>query len=237
MGHVSTLAMIDKLGEGFNTDVLQWKSNVEESCRKVLIAESVCEILKSNDNASEHDVATSVKEKVGDGVYSEDIMSAVQYDMNEQSGRGETIKEEISSTLLKKYTLQRAPGFQITGDNVDLAIKAKHMSIYKQNRSIHWFNLNAVKNRVNGNHLSDITTESILDVENVRFLPLHKDNEDLLHDFIPLFARCIVFNIPALSNVFSTSVVKHIPHMYTDEMSEKSEQVYSIQTIVIHMPY
>lgn len=144
--------------------------------------------------------------------------------MNGYEGTGKT-KEEIYLALINKYKLQRAPTFQITGDNIDLAIKAKHMSTFQQNKSIHWFNLNAVLNRVHGNHLPNSCQKSILDVENVAFLPSPEDNQDLLHDLIPLYARCIVYNIPALLSVFGDSVVKHIPHVYTNEMSEKSDQV------------
>lgn len=223
MGHVSTLTMIEKLGKDFDVDVLKWKSHVEETSKKVIIAEAAYEVVKSSDD--EHDVTTSIKKKVGDGVYDEDVLSAVMDDANSRNNNGET-KEEIYSDLLQKYKLQRAPGFQITGDNVDLVVKAKHMSRYNQNQSIHWFNMNAVRNKVNGNHLSDkMQTKSIVDIENVTFLPSLKDNQDLMHELIPLFARSIVFNIPALSKVFSGAVVIHIPHMYSDVMNEKSEQV------------
>ncbi|CAB3990467.1 Hypothetical predicted protein [Paramuricea clavata] len=222
MGHVSTLTMIEKLGKDFDVDVLKWKSHVEETSKKVIIAEAAYEVVKSSDD--EYDVATSIKKKVGDGVYDEDVLSAVMDDANSRHNNGET-KEEIYSDLLQKYKLQRAPGFQITGDNVDLVVKAKHMSRYNQNQRIHWFNMNAVRNKVNGNHLSDkMQTKSIVDIENVTFLPSLKDNQDLMHELIPLFARSIVFNIPALSKVFSGAVVKHIPHMYSDVMNEKSEQ-------------
>ena len=86
--------------------------------------------------------------------------------------------------------------------------------------------MNVVRNKVNRIHLTDkMQTKSIVDVENVTFLPSLKDNQDLMHDLIPFFARSIVFNIPALSKVFSGAVVKHIPCMYSDVMNEKSEQI------------
>ena len=154
-----------------------------------------------------------------------DELSAVLDDANRENGNGES-KEVIYSNLLEMYKLHRASGFQITGDDVDLAIKARHMAMYNQNQSIHWFNLNAIKNRVNGNHLSDkMETKSILELENISFLPSLGDNQDLMHDLIPLIARCMIFNIPALSNIFNGAAVKHILHIYTDVINEKSEQV------------
>jgi hypothetical protein len=217
--------MIEKLGEGFDADVLQWKSDIEHAHKKLMITEAAYNVFESNCINDDHDIAEKVEKKVGKGIYSNEIMSGVIDDANRRNGCGENSKE-IYSSLIQMYKLQRAPGFQITGDNVDLAIKARHMSTYKQNQSIHWFNLNAVKNRVNGNHLSDkAPAESILTFENVCFLPSLRDNQDLMHDLIPLFARSIVYNIPALSKVFSRAIVHHIPHMYTDVMNEKSEQV------------
>ena len=45
--------------------------------------------------------------------------------------------------------------YQITGDNLDLRMKVKHMSSTNKNKSIHWFNVNAVPNRIAANHLAN----------------------------------------------------------------------------------
>ncbi len=127
----------------------------------------------------QNNIAETVKKKVGKGIHCNEIMSGVIDDANRRNVYGEN-SNEIYSSLIQMYKLQRAPGFQITGDNVDLAVKAKHMSMYKQNQSILWFNLDAVKNPVDGNHLSDkAPVESILDYPSLR------DSQDLLHDLIP----------------------------------------------------
>ena len=121
--------------------------------------------------------------------------------------------------------LQHPPTFQITGDNLDLFVKAKHMSASNQNNSIHWFNSNAVKNRVLANHLSnDNPVKSVLELENVEFLPSPEDNEAYLHNITALATRVVVRNIPAFSQ-FKDIVVKHILHEYSDVMNEKSHQV------------
>ena len=52
------------------------------------------------------------------------------------------------------------PTYQITGDNLVLMVKVKHMGSMKQNNSIHWFNLNAVQNQVLGNHLDNTAPSS-----------------------------------------------------------------------------
>ena len=104
-------------------------------------------------------------------------------------------------------------------------MKVKLMSASNQNNSIHWFNLNAAKNRVMANHLSnDNPVKSVLELENVEFLPSPEDNEAYLHNITALETRVVVRNIPALSQ-FKDIVVKHILHEYSDVMKEKSDQV------------
>ena len=79
------------------------------------------------------------------------------------------------------------PGYQIIGDNVDFLVKAKHMSSTKENESVHWFNLNGILDRVTGQEDSnEKPMKSISKVENIDFLPSAKENQDLLHDLIPL---------------------------------------------------
>lgn len=127
--------------------------------------------------------------------------------------------------LLVKKNTSHSPSYQITGDNLDLHIKVKHMGSLNQNNDIHWFNLNAVQNRVQGNHLDNAKPiKSILDMENVDFLPSGKDNHTYLHDITALATRVVVKNIPALS-CFNDVIVHHIPHQYSDIMKEKSKQV------------
>lgn len=104
-------------------------------------------------------------------------------------------------------------------------MKVKHMSASNQNNSIHWFNLTTVKNRVWVNHLSnDNPVKSVLELENVEFLPSPEDNEAYLHNITALATRVVVRNIPAFLQ-FKDIVVKHILHDYSDVRKEKSDQV------------
>lgn len=146
---------------------------------------------------------------------------------------GEIVNTNISintrelQALEKRLQMVHPPTYQITGDNLDLMVKVKHMSSTNQNNSIHWFNLNAVQNRVLANHLpNDQPIKPVMELENVEFLPSPKDNEAYLHDITALVTRTVVKNIPALSK-FKDTIVKHIPHKYSDEMKEKSTQVCS----------
>ncbi len=129
------------------------------------------------------------------------------------------------SNLRRKLELDTPPMYQIIGDNIDLYIKTKHMSSEKQNKSIHWFAMNAVQDRITGSGLqNERSIKPIMEMENKEFLPSTHDNEDLLHDFIPLFARVIVEKIPAM-RTFKSVIVRHIPHKYSNEMKKKSTQV------------
>ena len=73
------------------------------------------------------------------------------------------------------------------------------MTSSNQNRSIHWFNKLAVKDRIDASELDNTKqTKSVFDLYNADFIPSVEHNTQLLHDIIPLFARVIVNNIPAL---------------------------------------
>lgn len=132
---------------------------------------------------------------------------------------------EAVNTLKSEIEFMHPASYQITGDNLDLAIKVKHMTSTNQNNSIHWFNLNAVLDRVHGNHLqNEQPIKSVLDMENIDFLPSSNDNQDFLHYAAALCVRVVVSHLPAL-NRFKDVVVSHIPHEYSSIMKEKSKQV------------
>ena len=86
--------------------------------------------------------------------------------------------------------------------------------------------MNAVKDRVMAGDLPDHKPVGpAMKLQPEEFLPSAKDNQDLLHDFIPLFARVIIDDVPAFNTAFK-DVVRHIPHKYSEVMAQKSEQVH-----------
>ena len=97
-------------------------------------------------------------------------------------------------------------GYQIIGDNVHL-----HMSEQNKNRSLHTFNLVAMRDVVSGSDLPDKHVRTLNDVEISEFLPSHNDVQQLKKDFIVLWARVIVGNLPAFSFVKGV-VIQHIQH-------------------------
>uniref|UniRef100_A0A7M5WN06 DUF6589 domain-containing protein n=1 Tax=Clytia hemisphaerica TaxID=252671 RepID=A0A7M5WN06_9CNID len=83
----------------------------------------------------------------------------------------------------------------------------------------------AVKEKVNGSHLSNKRKREMKDVSPEEFLPTNKELDKLEKDFIVLAARVIVKQIPSMQEVFKDAVVHHIKHQYSEEMETKSEQV------------
>ena len=170
------------------------------------------------------DIKERVKHKLAE-TFDEPTFNTIVITL-QKSSHGKVNAQTVSVLPKQKKKLLHAPGYQITGDNLDMLIKVKHMSSTNQNTSIHWFNLNAVLNRVNGNHLqNDRPIKSVLEVENVDFLPSGMDNQDFLHDITALVARVVVMYMPAFSK-FKDVIVQHIPLTYSSAMMEKSSQVY-----------
>ena len=77
---------------------------------------------------------------------------------------------------------------------------------------------------MSGEHLSDYHTRKLADVPLNEFIPQNKDLVDLMSDFTLLATKILVKNIPALKSL-TPAVLWHIPHQYTREMSQKSQQV------------
>ena len=239
MSHRRTLKMIEKVGENFNEDILAWKRNKEYSCKLELHVSSIQEEIVSM--KQETNLAAVITE------HSFDVEQSPTHAISPDVGRP---SEEVHKVELKKRVISKLsrkfdenifeeslpllydtthsyvlPGYQIIGDNVDFLVKAKHMTSTKQNNSVHWFNLNAILDRVTGQeHPNGKPIKSISNVENIEFLPSPKENQDLLHDFIPLVSRIVVSRIPAFQ-IFRKAIVWHIPHRYSAVMETKSQQV------------
>ena len=142
------------------------------------------------------------------------------------------VSKRINVETLKSYITNWKSGgpssYQIIGDNVDMMIKIKHQASTKPNKSIHWFHLLGVKDRAIAYDLADDKPiGSTHDLQPGDILPSTKDNQELLHDFIPLFARVAVDKVPAFE-IFKDVVVRHIPHRYSDAMKLQSEQASTV---------
>ena len=118
------------------------------------------------------------------------------------------------------------------GDNCDLHQKPTHETLARRAQDHHWFNLYAVKDRVQGLHLADdrpIASISTLPLST--WLPNADECRALRQDSIILAARVLLKHLPWFSCIKSV-VADHIPHDYSSSAKQKSEIV---SLIVVHM--
>ena len=88
--------------------------------------------------------------------------------------------------------------FQVIFDNLDFFVTAKHMTSTSRNKSIHWTNLLAVLDRVEGDDLDNTKPiKSVYDLFSVEFIPSLDHHKQLLDDLIPKVARVIADKIDA----------------------------------------
>lgn len=133
-------------------------------------------------------------------------------------------KNDLKSAIDLLIHQEQPKGYQIIGDNVDLHINVRHMSEQNKNRSLHTFNLVAMRDVVSGSNLPDKHVRTLNDVEISEFLPSHNDVQQLKKDFIVLWARVMVGNLPAFSFLKGV-VIQHIQHQYSKEMQAVTEEV------------
>ena len=106
----------------------------------------------------------------------------------------------LMSSVIEKCKGNSQAKYQNIGDNVDMLIKIKHQSSCHPNTSIHWFHMNTVKDRVvAADSPDDMPIGPAIKLQPEEFLPSAKDKQDLLHNFIPLFSRGIIDEVPALT--------------------------------------
>lgn len=114
---------------------------------------------------------------------------------------------------------------RIVGDNVDLEQRARIQSHKTTNKSLHWFQIYAVKDRVTSDKsLSDHPQKSLADLQMREFLPTQDVHSSLLNDFTIIIPRILIQYLPAYKP-FMKAVNFHIPHAHSAEMLQKSEVV------------
>ena len=116
-------------------------------------------------------------------------------------------------------------GFKLIGDNVDFYKHVRDMRHDHQNKSIHWFHLYAVLDRVPSCHLDDThSQQSLSSVPNCNFLLGSDELEKMRKCMGILVSRVLIENMSIFQG-FSTLVTWHIEHKHSEEMKMKSIQV------------
>ena len=116
-------------------------------------------------------------------------------------------------------------GFRLTGDNIDKNVKPRDMRINNQTKSLHYFHVFAVKDRINFSHLSSNAEMVCFDnIDFGVFCPNLDDEAKLVLNFETLVTRMLVEHIPGIQHLFP-HVTHHIQHKYSRNMSQKSTVV------------
>lgn len=114
----------------------------------------------------------------------------------------------------------------IVADNLDFTIQAWHQTKSSQNKSLHWTDAFAVKNRVSPDSSLSYNKPQlkVTDLEMYHILPSKDDQEEIYNDLVPLVYRELVKYLPCYAP-FKCGVQHHIPHPHSKEMKRTSEQV------------
>lgn len=111
---------------------------------------------------------------------------------------------------------------QITIDNLDRVVTPHTMTVTSQRIDHHWLIMVGSEERVCGDHLSDVRTRTVLDIDSGDIVPNKDDQGHLRREYKELVARVVVNQIPQLEE-FRNNVSWHLPHQHADVMKDKSK--------------
>ena len=125
---------------------------------------------------------------------------------------------------------------RLVGDNIDYEIHARVQSQKHLNRSIHWTHQFAVLDRVQDPQLDSHSSQKpVSDIQFVELLPDKDVMENLVRNWAVIVSRVVTKYLPAFRS-FRDVVVRHIPHEYSKEMSQKSNSVL-VETLQLHVHF
>ena len=120
----------------------------------------------------------------------------------------------------------------MVGDNIDYEIHARVQSQQHKNRSIHWTHQFAVLDRVQDPTLdSERSQKKVGDIQLAEILPDRNVQTRLVRNWAVIVSRVAVIVSRVITKYlppfqsFQDVVVRHIPHKYSKEMSQKSNSV------------
>lgn len=126
--------------------------------------------------------------------------------------------------------------FRIVGNNTDYEIHARFQSQQHKNSSIHWTHQFAVLDRVQDPQLVNQGSQKLVsEIQLGELLPDNDVQALFIRKWAVIVSRVITKYLPAFQQ-FQNVVVRHIPHQYSKDMSQKSNCVslYSNSVIKIN---
>lgn len=124
---------------------------------------------------------------------------------------------------------------RLVGDNIDINIQAKIQSETQTNRSIHWTQQYAIRNRINEPSFDTKSPQIPLkDIDLINLLPNKKVQENLKMRWAILVGRVICKYLTKFKHL-NRVVVYHINHAYSKEMASKSDIVSEYLTFFLNL--
>lgn len=115
------------------------------------------------------------------------------------------------------------PGVKLVLDNIDSTVKPRYQRLDSQNKSLHYVQVYAVRDRINFSKLSNLPPHPGRSVYDI--LPNTSDYQMLKDNFTILVSFILVEHIPYFKDDFKGLVPRHIQHPYSAEMAKQSEVV------------
>ena len=135
----------------------------------------------------------------------------------------------ISHLRLKRISLIIHYFSRIVGDNIDFEIHARMQSKDHSNQSIHWTHQYAGKDRVIDRMLETRHHQkAVCDIQLAELLPDENTCARLQKRWAVLVSRVVTSYLKEFK-FLQREVVRHIPHQYSHQMSQKSDIVSIIK--------
>ena len=257
LSHFRSINYIDKLGEGHDTAVHLWRARIEQHMFTPPVYEQCCihcdKLITNNLSAQELEIPVCgvtqpnvISESHGD---SETLTEGQQlrYSSSDSfslsgtnsvsapscsplSSPSSTISSSDECELPEDTPMVQAeiPSFKIVGDNIDKTVRPREMRIDHQSRSLHYFHLYGVRDRVSVDHLHDEAALPDLKSVNVKeVLPTTQDEKRLRENFA-FHIACILKRRSKFFAEFGSGLQRHIKHDKYNEMATKSEVVSTL---------
>ena len=122
---------------------------------------------------------------------------------------------------------EQLSSYILVGDNVDFSVTPTYMRSDMQKRLLHYFQFCAVKDRLDLSSLSSAmkTNRPTLDDVMSAVKVSAEEKKSLLSNYVTLIPRILADNMAYFHLTFSDLITPHIPHEFSQEMSQQSEVV------------
>ena len=135
-----------------------------------------------------------------------------------------TQEQNVGGDVVQGPGLSPWFGFKMVGD-IDKMIKPRYMRTDRQNQSLHYFHMYAVRDRINLSESCENQRQAPKDPPLEELLPSPDDSKQLHSNMEILVTRILARHMPFIAENFEDVVIRHIPHPYLKEMAQKSEVV------------